>query len=32
MIEYTPEELIELLEWEIKSLQAELARLQQEVA
>jgi hypothetical protein len=27
MIEYTPEELIELLEWEIKSLQAELAQL-----
>jgi hypothetical protein len=32
MIEYTPEELIELLEWEIKSLQAELAQLQKEVA
>lgn len=27
MIEYTPQELIELLEWEIKCLQQELALL-----
>lgn len=32
MIEYTPNELIELLEWEIKNLQAELAKLKQESA